>query len=65
MPHARAGDAASVPVLCLVRQPEPAVEMHRLFIDAWEHADPEFQPLVDRARRAVEALEGTVQPIGR
>jgi tetratricopeptide (TPR) repeat protein len=35
-----------------------AIADYQRFIEAWRHADPEFQPLVDRARAAVAALQG-------
>jgi class 3 adenylate cyclase/tetratricopeptide (TPR) repeat protein len=34
-----------------------AVRSYRAFLDLWRGADPEFQPLVDQARRAVAELE--------
>ena len=37
-----------------------AIEMYEKFIDVWREADPELQPLVARARRAVAALKGEV-----
>jgi len=36
--------------------PEKAAEFYRKFIDAWKDADPGLQPMVDRARAALEAL---------
>lgn len=35
-----------------------AVRDYERFIDAWQHADPELQPSVDRARATVAALQG-------
>jgi tetratricopeptide (TPR) repeat protein len=38
-----------------------AIALYQRFINAWEHADPALQPLVERARRAVEALGGQIE----
>jgi tetratricopeptide (TPR) repeat protein len=38
-----------------------AITLYQRFIDAWQHADPALQPLVERARRAVEALGGRIE----
>ncbi|UCD23182.1 MAG: hypothetical protein JSW51_08975, partial [Gemmatimonadota bacterium] len=37
---------------------ESAIEMYERFIAAWENGDETVQPLVDRARAAVAALQG-------
>lgn len=37
---------------------EKSAEFYRKFIDAWKNADTSLQPLVDRARAALEALPG-------
>jgi serine/threonine-protein kinase len=42
-----------------------AIEQYQRFVDAWEYADPELQPMVDRARSAVAALRGELQVGGR
>jgi hypothetical protein len=42
---------------------ERAIEYYERFIDAWRHADPDLQPLVDRARSAVDALRRGAQPV--
>jgi serine/threonine-protein kinase len=39
-----------------------AIEQYERFIEAWKDADPELQPLVDRARQAVAALRGELAP---
>ena len=36
---------------------EEAIKYHSLFIDLWSEADPELQPRVDAARRALERLQ--------
>jgi len=36
--------------------PAKSAEFYRKFIDAWKDADPGLQPMVDRARAALEAL---------
>jgi tetratricopeptide (TPR) repeat protein len=46
-------------------QAPEAIEQYQRFIDAWKDADPELQPMVDRARAAVAALKGEVQPTRR
>ena len=38
-----------------------AIAQYERFIEAWKDADPEFQPLVERARNAVAALRGEVR----
>ncbi len=38
-----------------------AIREHERFIAAWQHADPELQPLVDRAKAAVAALRGELR----
>jgi tetratricopeptide (TPR) repeat protein/TolB-like protein len=38
-----------------------AARLYERFIDAWQHADPSLQPMVERARRAVEALGGRIE----
>jgi tetratricopeptide (TPR) repeat protein/tRNA A-37 threonylcarbamoyl transferase component Bud32 len=38
-----------------------AITLYQRFVDAWQHADPGLQPLVERARRAVEALGGRIE----
>ena len=35
-----------------------ATRYYERFIEAWQHADPELQPFVERARQAVAALQG-------
>ncbi len=35
-----------------------AIRYYERFIEAWQHADPELQPSVERAREAVAALKG-------
>jgi tetratricopeptide (TPR) repeat protein len=35
-----------------------AIRLYERFIDAWQHADPELQPFVERARGAVATLKG-------
>jgi tetratricopeptide (TPR) repeat protein len=47
-----------------VGQPDSARAMYQRFVDAWGDADPEFQPLVDRARDAIRALEGQTRRPG-
>jgi eukaryotic-like serine/threonine-protein kinase len=42
-----------------------AIALYQRFIDAWQHADPALQPLVERARRAVEALGGHIEEARR
>jgi tetratricopeptide (TPR) repeat protein len=37
-------------------EPERAVYYYEKFVDLWKNADPEFQPRVDSARRAIERL---------
>ncbi len=37
---------------------EGAIDMYQKFIGAWENGDETVQPLVDRARAAVAALQG-------
>jgi hypothetical protein len=37
-------------------KPEKARAAYDWFIEAWEDADPELQPRVERARRRVEVL---------
>lgn len=37
-------------------RPEPAARNYERFIDAWEDGDPVVQPLVDRARAALEDI---------
>ena len=37
---------------------ERAIEMYQKFIAAWQNGDETVQPLVDRARAAVDALQG-------
>jgi tRNA A-37 threonylcarbamoyl transferase component Bud32/tetratricopeptide (TPR) repeat protein len=38
-----------------------AIALYQRFIAAWQHADPALQPLVERARLAVEALGGRIE----
>jgi tRNA A-37 threonylcarbamoyl transferase component Bud32/tetratricopeptide (TPR) repeat protein len=40
---------------------DEAIALYQRFIDAWQHADPALQPLVERARRAIEALGGRIE----
>jgi tetratricopeptide (TPR) repeat protein len=42
-----------------------AIAHYERFIEAWKSADAELQPMVDRARSAVAALRGEVQPTRR
>lgn len=39
-------------------KPVEALENYRRFVELWEDADPELQPRVDAARRAIDALSG-------
>ncbi|MDJ0767078.1 MAG: serine/threonine-protein kinase, partial [Myxococcota bacterium] len=41
--------------------PELALEMYELFVEAWNNADPPLQPLVEQARAAIAALRGEIQ----
>jgi hypothetical protein len=41
---------------------ERAVEGYKFVADAWRHADPELQPYVTEARRALERLTGEPRP---
>jgi tetratricopeptide (TPR) repeat protein len=43
-------------------QAPEAIELYERFIEAWKDADPELQPLVDRARSAVAAIRGELAP---
>ena len=38
-----------------------AIRYYERFIEAWQHADPELQPVVERARKAIAALKGDVR----
>jgi len=40
---------------------QEAITQYERFIKAWDRADTGLQPLVERARRAVEALRGEIQ----
>jgi hypothetical protein len=40
------------------KQTDEAKTWYKRFIDVWNKADPEFQPLVDRARKSLAALGG-------
>jgi len=40
---------------------QEAVALYQRFIEAWDRADPDLLPMVERARRAVEALGGTIE----
>ena len=40
---------------------QEAIRYYERFIDAWQHADAELQPFVQRARAAVAALKGEVR----
>jgi tetratricopeptide (TPR) repeat protein len=37
---------------------ERAIELYDAFVEAWQDADPELQPMVRRARDAAERLRG-------
>ncbi|HEX9705397.1 MAG TPA: serine/threonine-protein kinase [Gemmatimonadales bacterium] len=39
-----------------------AIRQYERFIEAWQDADPELQPFVERAREAVAALRGEARP---
>ena len=41
-------------------EPDKAIEMYQLFIEAWSGGDDGVQPQVERARSAVAALQGQV-----
>ena len=38
-----------------------AIRYYERFIEAWQHADSELQPVVERARKAIAALKGDVR----
>jgi tetratricopeptide (TPR) repeat protein len=38
-----------------------AITLYQRYIDAWEDADPGLQPLVERARQSIAALQGAVE----
>jgi tetratricopeptide (TPR) repeat protein len=40
---------------------DEAIELYQRFIENWDRADPTLQPMVERARRAIEALGGTIE----
>jgi tetratricopeptide (TPR) repeat protein len=40
---------------------DEAIALYQRFVDAWEHADPALQPMVERARRAIDALGGQIE----
>jgi predicted RNA polymerase sigma factor len=40
---------------------EEAIALYQRFVDAWERADPDLQPMVERARRAIDALGGQIE----
>jgi hypothetical protein len=42
---------------------DKAIEYYERFIAAWEKADPKLQPLVERARQAVQAIRSGARPV--
>jgi len=40
---------------------DEAIALYQRFIENWDRADPTLQPMVERARRAIEALGGTIE----